>query len=153
QVPVVGIRFDVNDLGMLGGITLSVLLMWAYYSLYHHANNLKLAFGFAEKTGEKDLDEKGRNRLLYHTYQNLAMHQVFTIPPRPVSIRVAEPYRLKRLIRKAPKLLFLLPLIVQGGVVLYDLLTTPIGDQLNHKATMTVLVAEWLSLFIIAGLT
>jgi hypothetical protein len=153
QVPVVGFRFDVNDLGMLGGLTLSVLLMWAYYSLYHHANNLKLAFDFAREVGAEQLDQQGRNRLLYHTYQKLAMHQVFTIPPRPSSVRVAEPYRLKRLIRKAPKLLFLFPMLVQAGVVGHDWLTVSFGDRLNHRATMTVIISEWFSLFLISGLT
>jgi hypothetical protein len=152
QVPVLGISFDVNDLGMLGGFTFIVLLLWVNYSLWHQANNFRLVFEFAEKIGAKSIAE-GNNLLLYNTYQNLAMHQVLTIPPRPKSIRPPNPDRLKFWIRKVSKLLYALPLFVQTTVVLHDWDTREIGQLINREATNTVLVTGTAFWCLIAALT
>lgn len=86
QVPVLGISFDVNDLGLLGGVTFTVLLIWVNYSLWHHSNNLNSTFILARRLENTNPDLKA-SRLLYHTYQNLAMRQVLTIPPRPRTLK------------------------------------------------------------------
>lgn len=140
QVPVLGISFDVNDLGMLGGFTFIVLLIWVNYSLWHQSNNFKLAFDFAKELGDKETDEKRNDRTLYHTYQNLAMSQVLTIPPRPASTRPTEPDRPKAWVRKVSKLLYALPWAVQTTVVAHDWKTREIGRLINREATNTVLI-------------
>lgn len=183
QVPVLGISFDVNDLGLLGGVTFSVLLIWVNYSLWHHSNNLKLAFGFARHLDEKNSEA---SRFLFHTYQNLAMRQVLTIPPRPYSTKRLpssvkaldtesgigldsksgdkkdagdeEPMYDKasitvRWLRKGSKLLYGLPFLAQAIVFINDLRTWPIGYMLNPLATKVVLIAGGLSLVIVAILT
>ncbi len=154
QVPVLGINLDVNDIGLLGGITLIVLLMWAYYSLWHHAYNLRVALDFADELGDKQRDDKGINRLLFHTYQNLAMSQVFTIPPRPECIRVPQDgQRLKGLLRKASKLLYALPLAVQAIVVWHDWATRHLGYGVSVRGTYIVLATGWGCLLAILFLT
>lgn len=136
QVPVIGISFDVNDLGMLGGFAFIVLLIWINYSVWHQSTNLKLAFNFAKK-----LDKDEPTNLLYYTYQNLAMRQVLTIPPKPATERTSEG-KLKTWLQKASKLLYALPLIVQTIVVGHDWITTDIGNRYNSKATHIVLITE-----------
>jgi hypothetical protein len=154
QAPVLGINFDVNDLGMVGGITLIVLLIWAYYSLWHHANNLKLALDFAKEIGDNDLDEQGRNRLLYHTYQNLAMSQVFTIPPRPKTTRETQaPERFRRFLRKASKGLYTLPCLVLAAIVWHDWVTRKAGLRVNPRGTTIVLASGTGCLCVVVILT
>ncbi|MBC8031269.1 MAG: hypothetical protein H7Z16_14240 [Pyrinomonadaceae bacterium] len=149
HVPVLGISFDVNDLGLLGGVTFIVLLMWVNYSLWHHSNNLKLAFEYARQL-ETDKDNP---RVLYHTYQNLAMHQVLTIPPRPASVKATNPGARKLWMRKLSKFLYALPLIVQAAVVGHDWYTSPVGLEVNWAATWIVLIAGTVFLVFIAALT
>lgn len=155
QVPVLGISFDVNDLGMLGGFTLIVLLLWVNYSLWHQSNNFKLAFDFAESVGAKELDREGKNRILYHTYQDMAMHQVLTIPPRPGSDVPpgSKPDRFNVWIRKASKLLYALPLIVHTTVVANDWLTIKTGMRVNLKGTIIILTTGTIFWCLIAILT
>jgi hypothetical protein len=163
QVPFLGISFDVNDLGMMGGFAFIVLLIWVNYSLWHHSTNLKLAFDLAEELGAKELDDNGRNRLLYYTYQNLAMRQVLTIPPKPASIKSAAgkptasetsvTEKVVSGIQKVSKLLYLLPFIVQAIIISHDWQTLHVGMQVNPSNARYVFNAEITFLFIIIILT
>lgn len=148
QVPVIGISFDVNDLGMLGGFAFVVLLIWVNYSLWHHSTNLRLAFDFA-----RDLQKKNEPRLLYYTYQNLAMRQVLTIPPRPASDRTPEKDKIKLWIQNISKLLYALPLAVHTTVFLHDLSTIDIGKSISDTATKNVIITGAIFLFLILLLT
>lgn len=149
QVPFLGISFDVNDLGLLGGVTFIVLLIWVNYSLWHYSNNLKLTFDFARQLKSNEDDPN----LLYHTYQSLAMYQVLTIPPRPKSIKPRNPGARKLWIRKLYLLLYTLPLVVQMAVVVHDWVTSDIGTDLDWSATWIVLIAGSLFLCFIGILT
>ena len=147
-MPVLGINFDINDLGILGGFTLIVLLVWVNYSVWHQSTNLNIAFDFA-----KQLEKKGEAGLLYHTYQNLAMRQVLTIPPKPASIRSSKEDRIKVWIQKVSKLLYALPLTVQTIEVAHDWDTLDLGRLTNPSSTNIVLIAEALFLALILVLT
>jgi hypothetical protein len=152
QVPVLGINFDVNDLGMLGGFSFIVLLMWVNYSLWHHSNNLRLAFEFAKELDANEPEGRGKNRILFHTYQNLVMRQVLTIPPRPASTRPAKTDKLTSWVRKVSKLMYALPLAVQTTVVVHDWETSEIGRLINPEATNTVLntgTAFWVGIVVL----
>ena len=149
QVPILGISFDVNDLGLLGGVTFIVMLMWVNYSLWHQSNNLKLAFSFA-----RQLTPDGEYpRWLYHAYQNLAMRQVLSIPPRPATVKAKNPGVRKLWIRKLSKSLYALPFAVQLAVVLHDWFTADLGTELNWWTTWTVLITGSLFLVFIGILT
>jgi len=149
QVPILGISFDVDDLGLLGGVTFIVMLMWVNYSLWHQSNNLKLAFSFARQL----TPEKEYPLWLYHAYQSLAMRQVLSIPPRPATIKAKDPDVRKLWIRKLSKSLYALPFAVQLAVVLHDWFTADLGTELNWWATWTVLIAGSVFLVIIGVLT
>jgi len=157
QVPMAGfggINFDVNDLAMFGGFTLLVLLVWEYYSLWHYADNLTLAFDHAREIGAKELNVSEQKILLYHTYQDLAMHQVLTIPPRPAS-KNQETSQLQLFLRQSPRVMYTLPLVVQTLVVFHDWLTIDIGRSVNSRAAVTVLFVGttiWLILAVFTAL-
>jgi hypothetical protein len=117
-VPFLGITLDVNDLGLLAGITFLFLLTWLLYSLRREEENVGMLFA---RTKDEDL---------LPTYQLLCMTQVFTIPRKIVAKRnkFAE-----ILWRYAGKVLFILPFTVQGFVLWVDAHTRTIGNILNPK--------------------
>lgn len=144
HVPFLGISFDVNDLGMLGGVAFVVLLTWVNYSLWHQSHNMRLAFDLAKELDAKDV-KSGResNRLLYYTYQNLAMHQVLTIPPMPESMRM-EGNDDVSIWLKISKVLYALPLVVQTFVVAHDWSTVDLARPVSESGTLSILVVEHL---------
>jgi hypothetical protein len=113
RVPFFGINFDVNDLGLLGGLAFCVILFLFRYSLARELENLTLSFAAIQNENEL--------QIFYHL---LAMRQVLTIPPRPDNENV------KRL-NFMPKILLFFPLFVHMVVTLYDSHTMYIGFQIS----------------------
>jgi hypothetical protein len=123
-VPFLGISLDVNDLGLLGGITFSLLLTWLLFSLRREAENLQILFN-------KATDEN-----LPTVYQLLEMTQVLTIPAQrkgnPTRLVAASQFILERL----EFLLFLTPCAVQLFVVWNDKVTLPLGRVLSDQLAL-----------------
>lgn len=115
-VPFFGVTLDVNDLGLLGGITFLLVLIWLLFSVRREAENVGAVF--RNKTGEE----------LSGIYHLLDMAQVLTVPPRK---------KLKRnwLVRWfwicLERILFFPPLLVQFFVVWDDYRTLPRAQALN----------------------
>jgi hypothetical protein len=135
RIPFFGIIIDVNDLGLLGGISFIVLLVWYRFCLSREIDNLRLSFsevaGGAGDFGDDhashaDDGQRARHqRRLREFYNLLAMRQVFTVP---------NTGHIKRtpLLQWTPKLICWLPVILHCSVTGYDLLNTPgIGNTLN----------------------
>ena len=124
RAPIFGIAFDVNDLGILGGFALSVILLMLQYSLARELDNLRLTFARAKRDGcERDC------------YDLLAMQQVMTVPPthtRPVLGFIGK---------RIGRVLFGLPILVQSAVVYHDWRTRAIPWVLNPSHAEWVLVA------------
>ena len=124
SVPFLGITLDVNDLGLLGGITFSLLLTWLLFSLRREAENLQILFN------------KATDEALSTVYQLLEMTQVLTIPAqrkgKPTHLVAASRFILERL----EFLLFLTPCVVQLFVVWNDKATLPLGRVLNDQLAL-----------------
>lgn len=105
RVPFFGIAFDVNDLGMIGGIGLITILLLMRYSLSREIKNLKFSFR-----------EAAQHNQLAHFYHALAMRMVFTVPQM-------KDESVNRTLAMAPKFICILPAIVFSLVVLYDYFT------------------------------
>jgi hypothetical protein len=102
RIPFFGIAIDTNDLGPLGGLALSVILVLYRTSITREIDNLRISFEGAE----------AQNRL--HTfYYLLAMRQVLTFP----NIHGKERSRFMLI---APKILIFTPLTIYSMIVLYD---------------------------------
>jgi hypothetical protein len=113
NVPVLGIAIDVNDLGLIGGVALVLLMLLFMIALAREHENLCLAFYKArricELEGERD-NAEGAANFLYHA---LAMGQVLTHPPTLARWRRASSPVSLLLVGA----LFLLPCAVQTWVV------------------------------------
>ena len=122
KVPFFGVTFDVNDLGLLGGLSFLILLLLFRFSLGRELDNLNLSFEQAKKDKE-----------LPTFYNLLAMRQVLTVPPTAGRESVT-------LMMIIPKLLSFLPFIVLSVVIAHDLRTYDIGAAISQIHTLLLYI-------------
>lgn len=132
--PLLGFSFDINDLGLIGGLSLLFLLLWLYFSLRREEENIRLLFANPKAPGFADV------------YQLASMTQVFTIPP-DLHTKRASRVALNGILQ----LLYLTPLAAQGFVLFLDFRTRyrglPVGDHLVINELLAGSVI-WLLMFI-----
>jgi hypothetical protein len=105
RAPFFGIAFDVNDLGIIGGIGFIIILLLLRHSLSREIKSLKMSFREAVNHGH-----------LYHFYQALGMKQVFTVPDMRGEKR-------NRFLAVSPKIVCLLPILIYLFGVGYDIIS------------------------------
>jgi hypothetical protein len=135
RVPFFGFSFDVNDLGLLGGLGFLVILGCLRFCLSREVENLNLSFEHALKLGR-----------LNEFYHLLAMKQVFTVP-------ITEHIRRTKFLLIAPKLVCFLPIIVYGLVTFNDFQTNWIGHQLSEPRIQYLLIYESITIILMSILT
>lgn len=135
RVPFFGFRVDVNDLGVLGGISFVVILAMLRFCISREVENLKTYFLAAERC----------NRLK-EFYTLLAMCQVFTIP-------ASRTIKRDWFLIWAPKVFCFLPVVVHTTVMVHDFITAGVGQALSNGHTQILFACELLLFFGVAGLT
>lgn len=142
HIPFFGVDFDVNDLGILGGATFVILLLWFRFSLYQELRNLDITFRLAEY-----LDKTQRKTLLRYTYQNLSMGQVLATPPKlPV---IPRRQRAQLFWDNISKSLYILPALVQLIICAYDYRTYNIAKMIAPGSAFRIMLVSFV-LFVIA---
>lgn len=132
HIPFFGAVFDHNDIGMFGGFTFAVLLLWLRFSLARELSNLKLLFNHSTF---------GHN--LRRCYELLAMQQVLTVPRMPGS-----PARNRW--RWIPKILYFIPLPVYAAHLYFDLTTIfSVGEVLGRGKMWLLVISSILFLLLI----
>lgn len=125
RIPILGVSLHVNDLGLVGGLTLIVLLLLTRTSLSREIKNLNYSFKKAFEEGE--LDE---------FYDSLSMRQLFTVPHMKGEKR-------NHFLSKAPYAACLFPAIVYLSLVEYDIFTIFVLPRyripFEHKTILYVL--------------
>jgi len=134
RVPFFGVSVDVNDLGLLGGISFVIALIMLRLCLSREVGNLRLSFAEAKTMGR-----------LAEFYKLLAMQQVFTVPRGTVKRDL--------LFTWVPRVFFVMPTVVHAAVVVHDLATLEIGQLLSSLHTMIVLSCEIVIFLMILALT
>ena len=137
SVPLLGFSFDINDLSLLGGLSLLLLMVWFYFSLRREERNLRILFDGRTTTELKSI------------YRLASMTQVMTIPPDPAGRHVASRTVLNALVG----LLYLLPCLLQAWVLCLDWSTLPIGNEVNHSLVPWEFRLGCILCLCIAGLT
>jgi len=143
KMPILGLSFDVNDLGTFSGIAFVVLMLLLLTSLSHQHQNLILCLwrvrGICDN--EKGLDKQdSRANLLYH---GLAMTQVLAHPPTLARWR-------RGAVRHLPKLFFLPPVSTQLLTASYDSMTFDFGQQLRGSFwAWAGLGWEWIAFLVV----
>jgi hypothetical protein len=113
DLPLLGVSVDVNDFGLLGGITLMLLMTLLVLSIMRMDENLYLSIFKIRRLHEEERRQDGESRanLLYHA---LAMGQVLFHPPTLARWRVRRSHGL------APKVLrfvLFVPFLVHAWTV------------------------------------
>jgi branched-subunit amino acid transport protein len=122
KVPFFGITFDVNDLGLIGGIALIVLLIMFRFSLIRELDNLEISFKEAIRADQ-----------LPTLYKLLAMRQVLTIPPTEGKEKVA-------IAMSIPKVLSFLPWAVLTAILGHDIATYEVGSAISLYHTIVIYI-------------
>ncbi len=119
NVPFLGITFDINDLGMIGGFSLTIIYFLLLYSFLNKHNQLEVIF--------KKLDTINNTHFKNNAYYLIAMDQVLTVP--------RDSIKEGKNLRKFPRLLYIIPIVVFIFVLIYDLYTFSVGvDKLDSIA-------------------
>jgi hypothetical protein len=144
--PVLGFVFDINDLGLLTGLTFSILMFVMVFYTHRSHENLALSMWKVRELAKdkKDRDKPGgQANLLYHA---LAMQQVFTVPA--TLARWNEIFVFKKL----HYALFALPALVQGVVFYNDFMSRSVGLDLSSKQTWISLIGQGCFLLLVVFL-
>jgi hypothetical protein len=146
DVPFFGVAFDINDLGLLGGIGFVTILVLMRFSLRTEISSLHLAFKAAAQ------DAHGDKRQLERFYDLLAAQQVFTLPhvcADSIGWVSHSPWAL----RVMPKLTCFLPLAVYSLVATNDFLSQSIADAISPIHTRLLLIYTGVIWIVIGGLS
>ena len=138
HLPIFGVTFDVNDLGMFGGIGFAVLLVTLRLTLNREVQNLRAVFDVANRGGRPE-----------EAYQYLSMSQVMTVPAALGSRLQPKPFFWVR----APMLLIWLPCLVQSTIFINDFATMPLGQISSPPLTLVTLLMSFASVIVILILT
>lgn len=115
RIPILGVAIHVNDLGLIGGLTLIVLLLLTRTSLSREIKNLNYSFKKAYEATQ-----------LEEFYDALAMRQLFTTPHMKGENR-------NRLLSKAPYAVCLLPVLIYFLLGTYDAYTIFVIPRYNRE--------------------
>jgi hypothetical protein len=135
RVPFFAVSFDVNDLGMIGGIGFVVILLWLAFCIASELRDTALVFRRGDESG-----------LLTHVYDLLIMQQVLTVAPQLED----EHESWTRWITKS---LFWLPAVVQILVFVNDMNTWDAAESLDRLATRASAIGSGSALLLILALT
>jgi hypothetical protein len=137
HLPIIGVTFDINDLGMFAGMSFIALMFALRLVLVRELESVRTVFRYAHEFGASQ-----------YAYELLAMTQVLTIPPKYKSR-----YRPGRAWSRAPMSLIWLPLIVQSVLFVEDLSTINLGASTSQGLTIVTLLIGFAALSILLILT
>lgn len=138
RVPFVGISFDVNDIGLIGGLTLTIFMVVYWFNLKRERDLLRIL-------DENLVERLGISRA--HMYWLLNGTQVLQVPPGGSVLRERD------MRAWLPRFLFFVPILTQAFVILNDVLTLRIGMMLSFGSTILTLALATLFLGILVALT
>jgi hypothetical protein len=137
QIPLFGLSFHLNDLGLVSGIALLLLVLLLKYALTREVGNLALAFDRARELGVLD-----------DAYEALSTNEVLH---RPEALSATGPDWLSERKRKilfrplidAPVVLLFVPVVSYTLVTANDFLTWRTGILLSPVYARVILVVEF----------
>lgn len=136
DIPVFGISIDVNDLGVIGGFSLFIIVLMLRFSLSREIKNLNISF--------REAFRHDKLRIFYHA---LAMRQVLTMPEMQGEEK-------NILLSECAKLFCILPMVILSLGFAYDihsivnLAVFELKDVITHLmvATLMLVLVSYFSL-------
>ena len=145
RVPFFGVAFDVNDLGLMGGIGFVTILMLLRFSLRTEIASLRIAFKAAVR------ETAGDPPRLEAFYDLVAMQQVLTFPQMRDE-RSGWSIKRPHLLRAVPKLICFLPVVVYTMVAVNDYQSQHVANVINPLHTRILLAYTGVLWVLILGL-
>lgn len=127
KLPLVNYGFDINDLTVVAGLGMSIILLLLIYSIRAEANCLAIAFKASKQLGDRRRLEQVR------FYEVLAIKQVFTLP----YLKTHEGWSTRRrwYLRAPPKLVYIIPAVLLAIILVNDALTvSKVAAWAGHRA-------------------
>ncbi|WPV65405.1 hypothetical protein [Chitinophaga sp. LS1] len=151
RIPILGNCFDLNDLGLISGITFILLGFTMRFTLTREINNLKIVFhaiserypddANADQFKDSGFDIKSINYTRRrHHYNYLSMNEIFNFPPLQTSAKSTMKARLGKAIMK----MFYFPFIVYLSIFANDLSTVDRGIRVEPIHTIISLILSFL---------
>jgi len=145
--PIPGVSIDINDLGLVGGIALVLLMQVVLVCVAREHENVYLSLYkvrlIAQREGPTSAHGNSQSNLLYHS---MAMGQVLSAPPT-----------LARWVHHGPwhhfRLVFAAPAIVYAWVVYNDYRTVSHGVLYGVNVKVLLAIETLLALFLLAQCT
>ncbi len=123
KVPIFNVTFDVNDLGLIGGMSITIIYFLLLYSLINRYNQIDNAFhlikGLKSKTEQKS------------AYFLISMDQVLTLH---------RDIRKFKLVRLLPRTFYFYPILILLAIFINDLATFKIGNYYLDSFWKVILV-------------
>jgi len=156
KLPIFGYLFDINDLGIVAGVTLVLLLIVLRFTIIREGSNLHIALHsiterypptanlkrFEKFIAEKSNDEQAGTNLLSeinltrraHHYNFLSMNEIFNFPP--VKSKTTPNSKTASRKSKIAASIFWFPAVSYTVIFLNDLLTMDIGTHIQELHTL-----------------
>jgi hypothetical protein len=139
RIPFFGAVLDVYDLGLVGGLGYSTILLLLFYSFNSETTALRLAFSAAEQLDGNALKD---------FYAILVTRQVFSIPKTEAITDITTPsdkgpwdnHWTFQWLRLLPKTLVAFPVVVYIFIVAYDFSTWKYGWYISPVHTVLLVV-------------
>lgn len=141
-IPILGIHFDTNDLCLMSGLTLTILMLLMFYSYNRELQALRISQSMIFK---EFVEEKRKYFLLLSNSQILAVPILTSLLPD-----FPPQHTLMKILKYVPKILFFIPLSVYFCIYINDLKTYNYGDILNRtNSLISVTVSTTIIIFLI----
>ena len=144
SIPILGIYFDINDLGILSGTAFAVLLFFLFFSYDREFQNLRIIQRFFQNNKENAL-------LLKKVYFYISSSQILNTPNlRGLINEFPSSTKLMRLMHYLPKIIIFFPTIIFLFIFLHDISTFSIGEIICvSNALYSVVISGILYVFIL----
>ncbi len=130
RIPFFGVSFDINDLGVIGGFAMSIVVFLLFLGLSREKSNLDFVFNHIRECYPSE------KQTFFFNY--LAMSQILTIPPIG---------SIKKWVTISAKIFYFLPVFVYSLIWVHDLYSLKKGLEIS--TTNTAVSTSVSSLFLL----
>jgi len=124
KIPIIGLAFHINDLGLIGGFSTMIVLIMFFYSLEREVNNLLLL--------------NDTLKIMSNKYQRITIN--YASMSQLLSFGALS--KKSDLLRLIPFFLLVLPLISYIFIFIHDCQTFSFGEVINRKRALMGLIAS-----------
>jgi len=140
KIPIIGVAFDINDIGLISGATFSIILIVLLFSIIFKHNQVKKTYDIIKYSHDS-------NKIEY--LKLLLMNQVLTNDKIKMHDNINQFKKIIKL-RSLPLILYAVPAAIHIFIFIFDLSTLSQGELLNYNYSIIIcILSGFFSLLII----